>query len=1173
METFNGKKGMKKYSSILAAAVLMLAASCAKEVRVDVPENESAETVEITVVASEKPEPLTLAGTRTFIDGTSVKWSDSGEKIKVFEVATPAEGDVATTSATSAEGVTSDSGATMSFGVTLADKSEGYTSFDYYAVYPSSAYQSHTSVNAVALNTKGAQTPTATNFDASQDLLIAKKIENGASQASTLEMQFARVVAIGKMTIKNLESADPITKITFSAKVGEEAVALAGRTNFNLETAKPVSSYASNTQDHSIILDYEGQSITANTSAGMVAYFTCYPFDLVAGDSFKVVVETATESFTKEVSLTGAQALSFIIGKSSLFSVNMDGITGENKAVDLRYAYLDSEDYVNAGGTNSYSNITVSKTHGDAWETHARSDAGIQINSGYYIKLPDFVEDIKTVIVTLSVAASGKTLSLNTLANGSGTEIASVTTASELSYEFDLSSDSYKTAYVLSDGTIKFSKIEVYAGTDNRTALEAPQNVAAVLNNDDAEVTNSIDVSWDAVAGAGSYLITLMDVNTDITTKVADASPYTVIGLEYDMEYMIAVKAVPADPYINKESAEADAPSNVTTGSEPAGAKYELVSTANDVTEGDYIITWDNTYYLVSGSTSGTNPAVGTGITVADGKISCAVTSDMVWTFTGDNSNGFTISDGTNILHSTNAAQGISINTTSDRKWTVSVDNTYGMLLHGNDGGTRYLAVYNSSSWRYYGTGASYTGKLRLYKYSDPRDPVTLSFTEDLLNYDTDDYGDCTGQVATASPNVSAVTSNIEYALTGDAIGTVNSASGAVTLNGTTGTATITASFAGDGDYKPANASYTITVSNANANDGSLEHPYTASEASALAQNGDTGSYYISGIVTKIQNQYSASYGTANFWIDENGTDQSVFEGYKIKYFGNVNWVESNAQVEVNDEVIIYGTLTMYNTTPETSSGYLVSLNGKTKGLTLAAPTVTTNASAKQITVAWTAATGTESAVSYVINCGTQSYNANAAGSHTFTMADYGTYNVSIEATASDAVSAAISTSATLTDPSAGAPTEYTIEWGSTYNDSSVSSYTASWNATKDGFTVNMQNFNNNSNGWSYVKCGRKNNASVATIITDEAIPEAIKTVTITIDALTASSINSITLYVSSSKTSDWTSAGTFTKATGNQSVTITSPAADKYYKLEFDCASGSSNGLLTLSKAVFSTN
>lgn len=148
---------------------------------------------------------------------------------------------------------------------------------------------------------------------------------------------------------------------------------------------------------------------------------------------------------------------------------------------------------------------------------------------------------------------------------------------------------------------------------------------------------------------------------------------------------------------------------------------------------------------------------------------------------------------------------------------------------------------------------------------------------------------------------------------------------------------------------------------------------------------------------------------------------------------------------------------------------------------------------------------------------------------------------------------------------------DYTITWGSTYNGSSVGDYTSTWNATKDGFTVNMANFNNNQNGWTYVKCGRKNTASVATIITDEPIVEAIKTVTITIDALTADKINSITLYVSSSKDSGWTSAGTFTKATGNQFVTIASPAANKYYKLEFDCASGSSNGLLTLSKAIFS--
>ncbi len=147
----------------------------------------------------------------------------------------------------------------------------------------------------------------------------------------------------------------------------------------------------------------------------------------------------------------------------------------------------------------------------------------------------------------------------------------------------------------------------------------------------------------------------------------------------------------------------------------------------------------------------------------------------------------------------------------------------------------------------------------------------------------------------------------------------------------------------------------------------------------------------------------------------------------------------------------------------------------------------------------------------------------------------------------------------------------YTITWNSTNNSQSISSYEKTWSVTADGLTCNMANWNNNNNSWNYVKCGRRNNTSVATITTASAISEAIKTVTMTIDAITTAKINSITLYVSDSADSGWTSAGTFTKATGNQSVTIAEPAADKYYKIEVDCDSGSSNGLLTLSQLVFS--
>ena len=144
-----------------------------------------------------------------------------------------------------------------------------------------------------------------------------------------------------------------------------------------------------------------------------------------------------------------------------------------------------------------------------------------------------------------------------------------------------------------------------------------------------------------------------------------------------------------------------------------------------------------------------------------------------------------------------------------------------------------------------------------------------------------------------------------------------------------------------------------------------------------------------------------------------------------------------------------------------------------------------------------------------------------------------------------------------------------TALFGSSYNSKSVSGYTDTWTATNNNFTVSLSNFNNNNNGWDYVKCGRKNNASVGTITTSAAIDKAITKIDVTIDALTASKINSIKLYKSSNN-STWTEVGSYTKSTGTQSVSISSPTASLYYKIEFDCASGSSNGLITVSKVEY---
>ena len=597
---------MKKFFALFASAatVLVAAVSCAKE-NLSAAAGEE-QMVEMTVIASEKPEsPAALQVSRTYLEGTSVRWNATEEKLRVFQYAVPDEGDPTSKSKESAAGNTSDEGKTMAFTVSFDAISNA--SFKYFAVYPSSSYYqtSPVSVNSVQVVTPANQTPSANSFDASADLLIAKPYDTGRTQGGTLNMQFARMVAIGKMTVKNLESSDPVKRIVFSAIDDGESVNLAGRTTFNLETGLPVSNYASNAQEKSLILDYSTANVTANSEEGMVAYFTCFPFSLTSGDSFTVAVETETQVFTKVVNLTGAQELTFKEGKSSVFAVNMSGIVGVDKAIDLRYACLTYEDYLSVSPSSSYGNVSVEKAYGDKWDSFSRKySESISLRSASgtndsYLKLPDFVYDINRVVVTLKSSETGKHLSLETSATSLTGTIESKELTSGLVYEFTVPSG-HKTAYLRSlDFGAFVLKVEVYSGDDNRTVLSGPANVSASLNEDDDDITNSIDVSWDSVDKAGSYIISLSTSSPEESVQVeVDSSPYTITGLSYATTFSISVKAIPSDPYVYKESAESSATTPVSTGLE-GKKRYTLIFNSSTMGSGvnSYSSTpWTNTY-------------------------------------------------------------------------------------------------------------------------------------------------------------------------------------------------------------------------------------------------------------------------------------------------------------------------------------------------------------------------------------------------------------------------------------------------------------------------------------------------------------------------------------------------------------------------------------------------
>ena len=67
------------------------------------------------------------------------------------------------------------------------------------------------------------------------------------------------------------------------------------------------------------------------------------------------------------------------------------------------------------------------------------------------------------------------------------------------------------------------------------------------------------------------------------------------------------------------------------------------------------------------------------------------------------------------------------------------------------------------------------------------------------------------------------------------------------------------------------------------------------------------------------------------------------------------------------------------------------------------------------------------------------------------------------------------------------------------YNDKGNGSYTDEWTATVDGETWTLSGFNNNANGWAFVKCGSSNAETISTI-TSPAFNAAITDVVFTVD-------------------------------------------------------------------------
>lgn len=326
--------------------------------------------------------------------------------------------------------------------------------------------------------------------------------------------------------------------------------------------------------------------------------------------------------------------------------------------------------------------------------------------------------------------------------------------------------------------------------------------------------------------------------------------------------------------------------------------------------------------------------------------------------------------------------------------------------------------------------------------------------------------------------------------------------------------------------------------------------------------------YYTMGYIKSIEK------AQGNLTIeDRDGKTLIVYGSYNFD--GTIGFNDLKNKPDIGNLVVLYGVMTNFNGTKEMKNAWIMQIDGTIQTYTteekiakakaaLEAKTVTIDTAATEValptvdglTITWTLPADTT-----VVALSKDGLKVSAA-----TLPEA---NTTVKATAKFTIDGTEGTAeVTITVLKAG-----TVQGKSIVKfvfpdegTASISSYTDTWVAKIGTYEFNIANFNNNKRGWKFIKCGSRNAASVGTISTKAAIAANISSVTINIDRITADKVNSIKLIVASdAEFKTVVETLEFTKGTGDQTVNISNPATGLYYKLEFDCQQGSSNGLVTL--------
>ena len=187
----------------------------------------------------------------------------------------------------------------------------------------------------------------------------------------------------------------------------------------------------------------------------------------------------------------------------------------------------------------------------------------------------------------------------------------------------------------------------------------------------------------------------------------------------------------------------------------------------------------------------------------------------------------------------------------------------------------------------------------------------------------------------------------VTYTSSEETVATI-SADGAITLIAA-GKTTFTAAFAGNDEYDAQSVSIDVTVKAATTPEPEpqpqpVADTLTVAQALAIVEaledeKTTTETYFVKGYVVGApdfqRNNSGALYGNVNFTMADEKGGTTLLTVFRAKGFDNANFTEETiSQLKENDVVVLNGKLQKYvknnETTPELTSGHLVTVNGTT---------------------------------------------------------------------------------------------------------------------------------------------------------------------------------------------------------------------------------------------------